>query len=126
MHKLVRLRPAAVEIIQGCVYHKYFELLNSNNINGHYIETLYDAAVSKNSCGNVFVAISATILSPEYLSQISSSHYGICLVLLFYSLSILTNLFLRIYADNLCILAANRKDFVLLIHISFNSTLAVL
>lgn len=29
------LRPAAVEIIQGCVYHyKYFELLNSNSVSG--------------------------------------------------------------------------------------------
>jgi len=98
MHKLVRLRPAAVEIIQGCVYHKYFELLNSNNINEHYIETLYDAAVSRSSCENIFVAISATILSPEYLNQITFSHYDIRLVLLFYSLSILMNMRRLIFA----------------------------
>lgn len=101
MHKLVWLRPAAVEIIQGCVYHKYFELLNSNNINGHYIETLYDAAVSRNSCENVFVTISAAILSPEDLNQISFSHYlprTLILLTLYFNKSIFTNILRLIFA----------------------------
>lgn len=66
MHKLVRLRPAAVEIIQGCVYHKYFELLNSNNINEHYRRcTMQPCREGRSSCENVFIATSAATLSPE-------------------------------------------------------------
>lgn len=110
MHKLVRLRPAAVEIIQGCVYNKYFELLNSNNIN----ETLYRDVVR---CSRVekllrkmfLLLFSAAILSPEHLNQITFSHYDIRLVLF-----ILLALYFNEYAQiNLCVLTANRKGFIL-------------
>lgn len=94
MRKLVRLRPAAVEIIQGCVYHKYFELLNSNNINGHYRRCMMQPC--REALAKMFLLLLARLfcLLNIWIKFHSLSPIMIFVLydrLLFYSLSILTN-----------------------------------